>query len=75
MTQGISYTYSPNDNIRGKTNELSSNRKTKAKVTRKCLNKGFKIAQLNIRSILNNIDEFRMYALKHEYDVICVNET
>ena len=76
MTQGIcSPSHSPNDNIRGKTNELSGIKTIKASVTRKCLNKGFKIAQLNIRSILNNIDEFRMYALKHEYDVICVNET
>ena len=42
-------------------------------MTRKCLNKGFKIAQLNIRSIYNNIEEFRMYALNHEYDVIFVD--
>jgi exonuclease III len=76
LIQGIcSPSYSPNDNIGGKTNELSGNKAIKASVTRKCLNKGFKIAQLNIRSILNNIDEFRMYALKHEYDVVCVNET
>jgi hypothetical protein len=55
--------------------ELSGNKTIKASVTSKCLNKGFKIAQLNIRSIVNNIDEFRMCAHKHEYDVVCVNET
>ena len=25
--------------------------------------------------MVKNIDEFRMYALNHQYDIICVNET
>ena len=45
-------------------------------VTKKRLNsKDFKIAQLHIRSMVKNIDEFRMYALNHQYEIICVSET
>jgi hypothetical protein len=44
LTQGIcSPSHSPNDNIKGKTNELSGNKTIKASVTRKCLNKYPKI--------------------------------
>ena len=25
--------------------------------------------------MVKNIDEFRMYALNHQYEIICVNET
>ena len=25
--------------------------------------------------MVKNIDEFRMYSLNHQYDIICVNET
>ena len=47
-----------------------------ANVTKKRLNsQSFKIAKLNIRSIVKNIDEFRMYALNHQYDIICISET
>ena len=38
-------------------------------------NKGFKIAHLNIRSIIKNIDQFRIYVSNHQYDIICINET
>ena len=62
--------------INGKTNELPEEKTASANVTKTRLNsKGFKIAQLNIRSMVKNIDEFRMYALNHQYDIICVNET
>ena len=36
--------HSLKDNIKGKTNEWSGNKTRKASVTRKCLNKGIKIA-------------------------------
>ena len=62
--------------INDKTNELPKEKIVPANVTKKRLNsKGFKIAQLNIRSMVKKIDEFRMYALNHQYDIICVNET
>ena len=62
--------------IYDKTNELPKEKTVTANVTKKRLNsKGFKIAQLNIRSMIKNIDEFRMYALNHQHDIICVNET
>ena len=70
MQVRYSLSHSLKDNIKGKANELTGNKTSRASVTRKCLNKGFKIAQPNIRSILNNIDQLRMYALNHEYDVI-----
>ena len=62
--------------IYDKTNELAKEKTVTANVTKKRLNsKGFKIAQLNIRSMIKNIDEFRMYALNHQHDIICVNKT
>ena len=62
--------------INDKTNELPKEKIVVANVTKKRLNsKGFKIAQPNMRSMVKNIDEFRMYALNHQYDIICVNET
>ena len=49
MMQGTcSPSHSLKDNMKGKTKELSGNKTSKASVTRKCLNKGFKIAQLKI---------------------------
>jgi exonuclease III len=37
--------------------------------------KGFTIANLNIRSLARNIDQFRLYLQKQQFDVICINET
>jgi hypothetical protein len=37
--------------------------------------KGFTIAHLNIRSIVKNIDQFRLYLHKQQFDVIYINET
>ena len=37
--------------------------------------KGFKIAHLNIRSLLKHIDEFRIFLRKKHFDIICLNET
>ena len=39
--------------------------------------KGFKIAHLNIRSLLKHIDEFRIFLRKKQFDIglICLNET
>jgi exonuclease III len=38
--------------------------------------KGFKIAHLNIRSlIIKHIDEFRIFLRKKQFDIICLNET
>lgn len=39
------------------------------------LNRGFKIAHLNIRSLVKNIDQLRVYLQKGQYDVISINET
>ena len=47
-------------------------------VTKKPLhngNKGFKIMHLNIRSLIKNIDQFRIYASNNQYDIMCINET
>ena len=61
--------------INDKTNELPKEKAVPANVTKKRLNSNcFKTAQLTIRSMVKNIDEFRMYALNHQYDIICVNE-
>jgi hypothetical protein len=37
--------------------------------------KGFTIAHLNIRNLVKNIDQFRLYLHKQQFDVICINET
>ena len=37
--------------------------------------KGFTIPHLNIRSLVKNIDQFRLYLHKQQFDVICINET
>ncbi len=37
--------------------------------------KGFTIAHLNIRSLVKNIHQFRLYLHKQQFDVICINET
>ena len=37
--------------------------------------KGFTIANLNITSLIKNIDQFRLYLEKQKFDVICINET
>ncbi len=36
--------------------------------------KAFTIANLNIRSLVKNIDQFRLYLHKQQFDVICINE-
>ena len=61
--------------INDKTNELLKEKIVPAKVAKRLNSKAFKIAELNIGSMVENIDEFRMYALDHQYDIICVNET
>ncbi|XP_028416157.1 uncharacterized protein LOC114539748 [Dendronephthya gigantea] len=37
--------------------------------------KGFTIALLNIRSLVKNLDQLRLYLLNQQFDVICINET
>ena len=37
--------------------------------------KGFKIGHLNIRSLIKNIDQLKIYLSNHQYDIICINET
>ena len=37
--------------------------------------KGFTIANLNITSLIKNIDQFRLYLEKQKFDVFCINET
>ena len=37
--------------------------------------RGFKIAHLNIRSLIKNIDQLRIYLHCQKYDVITLNET
>ena len=36
---------------------------------------GFKIAQLNIRSLIRHIDQFRYFLKDKQIDIICLNET
>ena len=50
----------PNVNHNTKKNELKS---------------GFKIAHLNIRSVVKNIDQLRIYLQKQQFDVVSINET
>ena len=38
-------------------------------------NKGFKIMHLNIRSLVENIDQFRVYASNNQYGIMCINKT
>ena len=48
---------------------------------KKCYNnknnktKGFKIAHLNIRSLIKNIDQLRIYIHTQQFDIISINET
>ena len=37
--------------------------------------RGFKIAQLNIRSLIRHIDQFRYFLKDKQFDIICLNET
>ena len=37
--------------------------------------RGFKIAHLNIRSLIAHIEEFRIYIKTRNFDIICINET
>ena len=37
--------------------------------------KGFKISHLNIRSLVKNIDQFRIYSHNCKFDIICLSET
>ena len=76
LTQSVFPPSHSDKDINGKTNELPKDKTVPANVTKKRLNsQSFKIAKLNIRSMVKNIDEFRMYALNHQYDIICINET
>ena len=48
------------------------------KITKKPLhngNKGFKIMHLNIRSLEESIDQFRIHASNNQYGIICIYET
>ena len=37
--------------------------------------KGFKISHLNIRSLVKNVDQFRIYSHNCKFDIICLSET
>ena len=37
--------------------------------------RGFKIAHLNIRSLIKHIDQFRYFLKEKQFDIICLNET
>ena len=39
------------------------------------LKRGFKIAHLNVRSLVKNIDQLRIYLQDQQFDVISINET
>ena len=47
------------------------------KVDKKSKNgdKGFKIGHLNIRSLIKNIDQLKIYLSNHQHDIIRINET
>ncbi len=48
-----------------------------SKVDKKMKNwdNGFKIGHVNIRSLVKNIDQLRIYLSNQQYDIICINET
>ena len=37
--------------------------------------RGFKIAHLDIRSLVKNIDQFRLYLHNQQFDIVSLNET
>ena len=37
--------------------------------------RGFKIAHLNMRRLIKNIDQLRMYIRSQQFDTISINET
>ncbi len=66
------------NDIKDQTNELpgeESNITSKVDKNLKNWAKGFKIGHLNIRSLVKNIDQLRIYLSNHQYDTICINET
>jgi hypothetical protein len=40
-----------------------------------CIEKGLRICHLNIRSLVNKIDEIRVFCETHKPHVLCLNET
>ena len=66
------------DDTSDQSDELARERINIINITKKLLyngNKGFKIMHLNIRSLIKNIDQFRVYASNYQYDIMCINET
>ena len=66
------------DDTSDQSDELARERINMSNITKKLLyngNKGFKIMHLNIRSLIKNIDQFRVYASNNQYDIMCINET
>ncbi len=51
---------SPNANNETKKNEIK---------------RGFKIAHLNVRSLVKNVDQLRIYLQDQQFDVVSINET
>jgi hypothetical protein len=74
-----SYSYGKTgDDINDQTNELPREEgNITSKVDKKSKNedKGFTIGHLNIRSLIKNIDQLKIYLSNHQYDIICINET
>ena len=62
------YTDPNKDNFR--TNSHAPKMKRKTKYT--C---SFKIPHLNIRSLIEHIDQFRYFLKERQFDIICLNET
>ena len=56
------------------TNRIANQRLTVNHKTKKNeLKRGFKIAHLNIRSLVKNIDQLRLYLQNQQFDVISIN--
>ena len=74
-------TYAVGDCLKNSDNDLYQQNQIRylkfRKVNRKekISSRGFKIANLNIRSLMKNIDQLRLYLGKQQYDKICINET
>ena len=67
-TNNDKYTDPNKDSFRTNPHAPKINRKTKHM-------RGFKIAHLNIRSLIKHIDQFRYFLKEKQFDIICLNET
>ena len=70
-----SFNVDKNVNNEVEKHDRKSNYNTKSITKGKVATRGSKIAHLNIRSLIKNVDQLRIYLEKQQYDIICINET